>query len=88
MLVLFCSMFMVFSIVGMALAEQVDINLSWPVDKETFPDGIIFDFSSRSHVWRFVLADWHPEYAGWVLERMLHGLCQNNRWLSNKDGAL
>jgi len=58
-------MAMVFGVASMASAQEgFACNLSW---RPNYPESSVnFDKASRSHTWKFVLADWCPEYVfGW-----------------------
>jgi hypothetical protein len=61
-------MAMVFGVASMASADDVMLNHSW---RPNYPEsGVNFDMTSRSHSWKFVLADWFPDYVfGWKTVR-------------------
>jgi len=61
LLVSLSAMAVVFGMSCMVSADPVELNLSWAPE-----GGVNFDMTSRSHTWKYVLADYEPDYVvGW-----------------------
>ena len=71
-LVFLSAMVMVFGMTFTVSAQPPvpEVNMSWHPD-----GGVNFDMTSRSHYWKYVLADYYPEYVhGWKSHLALVGV--------------